>query len=153
MKVQDGSLVAMNYRLFDVKNALVESTEEEGPVTYRHGNGEILPGLEKALSGQEAGGSLRVTVAPEEAYGMYNPEGLVSVPRADLPAEHEYVPGEWISVTVEDDEHESTDEEHEPDNEMEMRIVEVHEEEIVLDANHELAGQPVTFEVEILSVD
>ncbi|HED64254.1 MAG TPA: peptidylprolyl isomerase [Planctomycetes bacterium] len=149
MKIHQDAYVEIRYRLYDKDGELVESSEDDGPVRYRHGAEEILPGLEKALEGAEAGATLRVTVPPEEAYGAYNPDGLVAVPRTELPSEHEYTPGDWISVCVEDD---GDDHDHDHDHEMEMRIVEARETEIVLDANHPLAGQEVTFEVEVLSV-
>jgi FKBP-type peptidyl-prolyl cis-trans isomerase SlyD len=148
MKVEARSEVELRYKLLDAEGHLVEETDEE-PIRYTHGREEILPGLEAALEGLEAGSSLTVALEPEEAYGPYNPEGLVAIPRAELPAEHAYEVGEWVSIVVEGLE---TEAEEDEGDEMEMRIVEVREGEIVLDANHPLAGQSVTFEVEILSV-
>lgn len=147
MNIRPGSVVEIAYRLYDAEGELVESSEEDGPVTYRHGREEILPGLEAALEGRSAGEQVRVTVAPEDAYGAYNPDGLIAVRRSELPAEHEYAPGDWLSVCVENDE-----EDHDDEGELEMRVVEVREDEVVLDANHPLAGQSVTFEVEVRSV-
>ncbi|MCI0549292.1 MAG: hypothetical protein L0027_18655, partial [Candidatus Rokubacteria bacterium] len=90
---------------------------------------------------------LEVTLAPAEAFGEYNPEGLVSVPRADLPPDVELVRDEWITVVVHGDE--AGEEEV---GEMDMRIVEAGGDEVILDANHPLAGQAVTFKLEVLSV-
>jgi len=149
MKVGKGARVSMHYRVFDAGGELVESTEDGEPVSYRHGHEEILPGLERALEGAESGGTVRVTVDPVDAYGDYNPEGLVAVPRAEVPSEHVYVAGDWLSVSIEDEDDEELDDERE----MEMRIVEVRDDEIVLDANHPLAGQRITFEVDVLSVE
>ena len=148
MNISNGAIVEMRYRLLDAEGALIEATEEGEPVTYRHGDGEILPGLEKALEGAEAGGSLRITVEPEDAYGDYNPDGLVIVPRSEMPEGEAYTAGDWLSVHVEDDGSGLPEEERE----MEMRVVEVNDEQVVLDANHPLAGQRVIFEVDVLSV-
>lgn len=156
MKVTKDTLVEMHYRLYDAEETLVESTEDEGPVRYQHGQDEILPGLESALEGAEAGGHVRVTVEPEEAYGAYNPEGLVVVPRDQLPEDQEYATGDWLSVTLEDDGEGDLDEGGAvpgEESEMEMRIVEVREAEVVLDANHPLAGQRVTFDIDVLTVE
>lgn len=158
MKVETNALVSMHYRLFDAEGELFESTAEDGPVRYRHGHDEILPRLEAAITGKEAGETLELTLAAEDAYGPYDPEGLMPIPRNELPPDHEYVAGEWISVSVEDDEADDDgdhvhDEDCEHSGEMEMRIVEVREDEIVLDANHPLAGQEVRFEVEVISVE
>ena len=146
MKIENETVVELSYRLFDQRRKLVESSDEEGPIRYRHGNEEILPGLEAALDGLEEGAEVRVTLAPEEAYGAHNPAGLVSIPRADLPEDFDYSPGDWIEVSVEDA---PADVENE---ELEMRIVELHDDEVILDANHPLAGQEVTFEMKVLSV-
>ena len=150
MKVEERSEVELRYRLLDAEGQLIEGTDEE-PIRYTHGRGSILPGLEEALEGKEAGSTLSVSLEPEQAFGAYNPEGLVSIPRTELPTEHVYEVGDWITVGVDGLEGEGDDEGEE--DEMEMRVVEVREQEIVLDANHPLAGQSVTFEVEILSVE
>ena len=150
MKVGANTVVEMNYRLFDAEGELVESTSDDGPVRYRHGRDEILPGLEVGLEGAEAGGTIRLTLDPEDAYGAYNPDGLVLIPRTELPDDISYTAGDWISVCVEGDD--ESDHDH-GENEMEMRVVEVRETEIVLDANHPLAGQSLTFEVDVLSVE
>jgi FKBP-type peptidyl-prolyl cis-trans isomerase SlyD len=154
MKVRANTLVTIHYRLFDATGELVESTEDDGPVCYLHGNEEILTGLEGGLEGSEAGQTLRLVLAPADAYGEYDPEGLVSIPRTELPSDVDYEAGDWISVSVdgEEEEGEAGDKE-DGENEMEMRVLEVRADEIVLDANHPLAGQSVTFEVEVLAVE
>ena len=147
MTITKNATVEIRYRLLDASGEVVESTEDEGPIKYRHGAAEILPGLEDALEGASPGDEVRVTLAPEDAYGEHNPEGLVVVPRDELPDE-EYSPGDWISVGLEADEGENLEE-----DELEMRVVEVNPDAIVMDANHPLAGQSITFEVEVVSVE
>ncbi len=153
MKIATNTVVEMHYKLFGPEGELLEDTADEGPVRYRHGEAEILPGLERELEGKEAGAPIQITLDATDAYGEYNPEGLVSVPRSELPAEHEYTKGDWISVQVEADDEDGDDADPRGDDEMEMRVVEVRDTEIVLDANHPLAGRRVTFEVNILSVE
>ncbi len=158
MTIQTGSRVELHYDLLDEHGHLVESTADEGPVRYVHGQGEILPGLERALEGAAAGTRLDVELEPDEAYGAYDPEGLVSVPRSEMPEDLPLSRGDWISVHVEEDEEESPEfraggeDESLEEGEMEMRVVEVGADEVVLDANHPLAGQRVTFRVTVASV-
>ena len=147
MKIHTDARVQIHYRLLDTDGELLETTDPEEPIVYTHGDEEILSGLEKALEGHEAGEEIRVELSPEDAYGDYNPEGLIFVPRSDLPEDLELTAGEWISVGVED-----TDESGEEETEMEMRVVKVHDKEVVLDANHPLAGKRVVFEVQVVSV-
>jgi len=145
MKIEKGATVEFHYELVSQDGECLESTRDDEPVTYGHGSGEILPGLEAALEGRDAGEKLQVELTPDEAYGAYDPEGLVSVPRSELSNDDELAKDEWITVSV-------TDTEDGEEGELEMRIVEVHEDEVILDANHPLAGQAVTFRVEVISV-
>lgn len=147
MKVARDATVEIRYRLLDAAGNEVESTEAEGPLRYRHGRDEILPGLERALDDARPGDRIRVTLTPEEAFGAHDPEGIVVVPRSELP-EREYRAGDWLAVQVEADEGDDVEE-----GELEMRILEVDDEALVMDANHPLAGQSVTFEVEVVSVE
>ena len=149
MNIQENSIVEIRYRLLDKDGELVESTDEDGPIRYRHGTAEILPALESALIGASAGDQRRVTLAPAEAFGEHNPDGIVIVPRQELPDE-DYSPGDWIAVGVEAEAGEQEDLEG---DELEMRVLEVNEDAVVMDANHPLAGQSVTFEVEVVSVE
>ena len=148
MKIGTGCIVEIEYELFDAEGELVENSKEGGPMVYLHGNDEIPEGLEKELEGRQKGDKLHVALPPGEAYGEYNPDGLVSVPREQFPPDAEIVPGDWIDVTLADAEgKEPTDAES-----IEMKVIEISPESIVLDANHPLAGQACTFDLTILSV-
>jgi FKBP-type peptidyl-prolyl cis-trans isomerase 2 len=149
MKIESGSQVEFHYQLFDENGELVESTADDAPVSYAHGNDEILPGLEHALDGAVEGDELQVTLPPGEAYGEYSPDGLIAVPRSELGEDFSAEKGDWILVHVEQEGAEEQDE----DEELEMRIVEISAEEIVMDANHPLAGKEVTFHVKVISVE
>ena len=89
-----------------------------------------------------------MALPPGEAYGEYNPDGLVSVPREQFPPDAEIVPGDWIDVTLADAE----GKEPQDAESIEMKVIEISPESIVLDANHPLAGQACTFDLTILSV-
>jgi FKBP-type peptidyl-prolyl cis-trans isomerase 2 len=165
MNVGDGTVVALGYKLFDEQGELVETSDEEGPLTYTHGEGELFPALEAVLEGAEIGSRRRVTLAPEDAYGPYDPAAIVSVPRANLPDDVELQEGDFLSISVEkeeledwqqgsegDEDEDDEEEEEEEDGELELLILEVGPDEVILDANHPLAGQEITFELEVLSV-
>jgi len=158
MKITDGCRVIIEYGLTDDAGTLLEDTSEDGPVEYTHGQGEILPGLEAGLAGADSGSEVTLDLEPEDAYGPYDPEGLFIVPRSEFPADAELSPGDSLEVHVADDE---TDEAEEHDHEdckehdhnvMEVVVAEVKKEEVVLDANHPLAGKRVTFRIKVLSV-
>jgi FKBP-type peptidyl-prolyl cis-trans isomerase 2 len=147
MKIQQGKVVVLKYELYRKDGSLFETSEEE-PIEFVQGDESVLPGLERALEGLEEGDKLELSLSAAEAFGEYNPEGIVAVPRAELPPDVDLVQDEWITVVVQGD---ATDEDEEV-GEMDMRIVEAGPEEVILDANHPLAGQEVTFKIEVISV-
>lgn len=147
MKIASGCIVELSYQLKDEEGAVVEQSGTDGPMSYLHGYGEIPPGLETRLTGAEVGTEFEVTLAPGEAFGDYDPDKILAVPRDQFPADAEIVPGDTITVSVADDE----DPEAET-GEMDTRVVEISPEAIVLDANHPYAGKRMTFDLRVLSV-
>jgi peptidylprolyl isomerase len=147
MKIQPGKVVVLKYELYRADGGLFETSDDE-PIEFVQGDGDVLPGLERALEGLEEGAKLELSLSAAEAFGEYNPEGIVAVPRAELPPDVDLVQDEWITVVVQGD---ATDDDEEL-GEMDMRIVEAGPEEVILDANHPLAGQEVTFKIEVISV-
>jgi FKBP-type peptidyl-prolyl cis-trans isomerase SlyD len=142
-----GSRVALRYELYDREGELLETSEESEPMEYEHGAEEIAPALEEALAGKGVGAQVRVTLPPEDAFGVPDPALIIVVPRAEIPPEVPLSVGEYLPVALEGA---SADLEGE---EIEFRIVEVGEDEVVLDANHPLAGEHVTFALEVLSIE
>ena len=146
MNIARGSRVVLRYELLDREGEVLESSEEGEPMEYVHGTEEIAQALERALAGKQAGDKVRVTLPPEEAFGAVDPALIVSVPRSEIPPEFQLSVGEYLPIELEDAPEDLADEE------IEFRIVEVGEDEVVLDANHPLAGETVTFALEVVSV-
>jgi len=148
VKISTGCIVELAYALRDSGGDLVEHSEEDGPMVYLHGNDEIPETIETELEGRGEGDEVHVSLAAGVAYGEYNPDGIVTVPREQFPPDAEIVPGDWIDLTIADEEGK------EPENaeSLEMRVVEISPEAIVLDANHPLAGQACTFDLKVVSV-
>jgi FKBP-type peptidyl-prolyl cis-trans isomerase SlyD len=144
VRIQPKSRVELAYELFDEDGELVESGDAADPIVYVHGSGELPAELEAALLGKSVGDHVRVELGAGVAFGDFDPEGIVSVPRESFPPDAELVPGEVVTVQLEDDEGDG--------GEMEMAILEISPDGIVLDANHPLAGRAVTFDVRVLSV-
>jgi FKBP-type peptidyl-prolyl cis-trans isomerase 2 len=105
------------------------------------GAGQIIPGLEAALSGMSAGEEKTVTIPAAEAYGDHNPQAVQQVPREAVP---DHIPldlGTQLQVQTQDG------------RALPVVVTEVTEEQVTLDANHPLAGKDLTFAVEVVSVD
>ncbi|WP_297514358.1 peptidylprolyl isomerase [Thermococcus sp.] len=150
MKVEAGDYVLFNYvgrfengEVFDtsieelaMKHGVYVEEREYGPMWARIGVGEIIPGLDEAIIGMEPGEKKTVTVPPEKAYGMPNPELIIKVPveeftRAGLE------PQEGLYVMT--------------DSGI-AKILKVEENMVSLDFNHPLAGKTLIFEVEVIEV-
>ena len=156
MKIKTGCIVELVYKLKNTEGEIVEESGEDGPMSYLHGNSEIPPSLEEQLDGVEEGAELEVTLAAGEAFGDHDPDRIIAVPRSEFPQDAEIVPGDWISVTVADDEDDNGEDEagdgpSEPE-EMEMRVLEISPDAIILDANHPYAGKEVLFDLRVVSV-
>lgn len=145
MKISEGHLVELEYVLQIEGGDVVESSQEEGPLQYLHGNGEIPERLEEALLGKEAGAKLELTLEPAEAFGDYDVDAITTVPRGEFPEDAGLEKDQWIQVEVQMDDDTEDDEEFE----LEMRVVEVNDESVVLDANHPLAGKTIKYTVEV----
>ena len=146
MPIEKGNVVELEFELRDADGELIESSRDEdgAPLRYIHGDGELPHKVEQALLGKTEGDEVIVDCEADEAFGPYDPEGLVSVPRNELPEDAEIVPGDWLTVGVE--------EEDGSEGTLEARVVEVSPEGIILDLNHPLAQEPVQFRMKVLAV-
>ena len=82
--IREGSKVAFDYVL-TVEGKVVDSSEGRGPLNYTHGDGTLISGLTRQMEGLGAGAEKEIEVAPEEAYGVHDPEGMREVPISMLP--------------------------------------------------------------------
>ena len=136
--IQKGATVKIEYTLTDEKGKILDTSKGKEPLTYIDGEGQIIPGLEKALRGLHAGDQKRVVVPPEEAYGPIRP--VIEVPKERIPPQAHRV---GTSLMVRNG--------NSPP--MPVQVKEIKEKTIVLDANHPLAGMFLTFEVKVVGVE
>ena len=139
MTVEKDTVVTMDYSLTDDEGTLLDTSEGRGPLSYIHGKGNIIPGLENALEGKEAGEHVEAVVPPAEAYGERDEERIVSIPRDRFSGVDTIEPGMQFQAQV--------------DGQTQILTVqEAGEENVTVDANHPLAGKTLKFEVEIREV-
>jgi FKBP-type peptidyl-prolyl cis-trans isomerase SlyD len=137
--IQDGVVVSLSYVL-TVDGEELARTGDGEVMDYLHGADNIVPGLEKALTGKKVGDRVHVTLPPEEAYGKYDEEEIEELDRADLPDADQLEKG--MVIEVEDEE-----------GYVYLAFVrEVTAETIVLDYNAPLAGKTLTYDVEVMAV-
>lgn len=113
---------------------------ETGPVQIVIGAGEFFPQIEEALVGMGKGEKKKIVVPAAEAFGEYDDTKLFTVPVADLPEDFDAEEGDELILSGDDDE------------EMGVTVVEKTAEEITFDANHPLAGNDLTFELELVEI-
>lgn len=137
--IANDHVVTFNYTLTNSEGEQLDKSEEGSPLAYLHGHANIIPGLEKELTGKSAGDSLKVTVAPAEAYGEYMEEAVQEVPKEMFQGVDTIEAGMQFHAEAQGG----------------MQIVTVKAVEgdtVIIDANHPLAGQTLTFDVEVVEV-
>lgn len=139
MNIAPDAVVQIHYTLKDDEGEVIDSSEGREPLTYLHGRGNLIPGLERELEGKKAGDRLNVTIAPADGYGEYNEELTQEIPRSALPDAADLQEG--MQVHARSDQGMVT-----------LTVIEVGEDTITLDANHPLAGKTLHFDVEIADV-
>jgi peptidylprolyl isomerase len=117
-----------------------DSSEGRDPLSFELGSGQIIPGLDAGVTGMEVGESRKVRVEATDAYGDRHPDRVQAVDRSSVPDHIPTDPGTQLQVQTQDGQT------------MNVVIVEVTEEEVILDANHPLAGQALTFDVELIKI-
>ncbi|MGH2544486.1 MAG: FKBP-type peptidyl-prolyl cis-trans isomerase [Ardenticatenaceae bacterium] len=138
--VKKDKVVDLHYTLRRADGQVEDSTTGEPPLPYLHGAGNIIPGLESALEGRGRGDKFTVTLAPAEAYGEYDSELVDEIPLDAFPEGTEMAEGDEIFFLTEEGE------------EMAGFIESVTEETLLVNYNHPLAGETLTFEVEIAGI-
>lgn len=140
MQIARDTVAAIDYKLTDNDGQVLDTSEGREPLSYLHGAGNLIPGLESALEGQTEGDSLTVTVEPEEAYGERDERLVQQVPMAAFEGVEQVEAGMRFQAT---------------DEQGQGRVVtvtEVEGDQVTVDANHPLAGQPLNFEVNVVEV-
>ena len=140
MKIASGSVVGIDYSLHLGDGEVIDASGPGEPMTYLHGEGQIVPGLESALEGLSVGDKKQVVIAPGEGYGEHDPRGLQEVPKGAFPPD--FQPQVGMELTAEG-----------PNGEpVPFTIREVKPEAIVIDLNHPLAGKTLHFDVTVREV-
>jgi FKBP-type peptidyl-prolyl cis-trans isomerase SlyD len=139
LKVRDGQVVSMEYTL-KVDGRVAATSEGQEPMEYVHGAGNILPGLERELTGMGIGERKEVVVAAADGYGEVDERAFMDVPRDQLPKEArmEYGTvlqlkdrtGQWVNA----------------------RITNVKDRTVRLDFNHPMAGKKLHFAVKVVAM-
>jgi FKBP-type peptidyl-prolyl cis-trans isomerase SlyD len=139
MTIAKNRVAAIDYTLTGDDGQVIDSSKGREPLEYIHGKGNLIPGLENALDGKDEGAALKVTIAPGEAYGEYDPKLVQPVPRANFGSADNIEVGMQFQART-------------PAGVHVVRVVKVDPDNVTVDANHPLAGQTLHFDVKVVSV-
>ena len=139
MNIEKNRVVTFHYTLRDEQGTVIDSSSGRVPLSYLHGKGNIIPGLEQALLGKVAGDKLDVTVQPEQAYGRRD-ERLVQIVARNLVGDiADLKPGMQVRASG-------------PQGARLVNVVRVERDFVTVDGNHPLAGRTLHFSVEVAEV-
>lgn len=139
MKIQENSVVSIDYTLTSDEGEVLDSSQGGEPLTYIHGMGNLIPGLERELEGKGMGVALKVRIAPEDAYGVRDEDMVARVPRTQMPKGAPLEVGMQFQAAG-------------PEGAQVVTLVKVEDDAVWLDANHPLAGMHLTFDVTVVAV-
>lgn len=139
-QVKQGDSVKVTYRGTLADGTEFDSSADQPPLEFTIGNGEVIPGFEQAVIGMALGDSKTLTIPADQAYGPRLEEMIADVERSQIPAEIELMVGAQLEVS------------QEQGHSYVVMVTALNEETVTLDANHPLAGQDLTFEINLVAL-
>ena len=139
-QAKKGDQVAIHYTGKLSDGSVFDSSMDSKPLSFTLGEGQVIEGFEEAVYGMTEGEQKSVTIPPEKAYGERNEEMLVDVPRSQFPDNINPEEGQQIQI------------ENEKNEEMLVYVSKVTDNTVTLDANAPLAGEELTFELDLVSI-
>lgn len=136
MTAEKTKVIGFHYTLKNDAGEVLDSSEGHDPMLYLAGSGQILLGLDAAISSLAVGEKTSVSLAAKDAYGEVNPAFKMNVKLGQFPPGTEVKPGLQFKIN------------NEPGSPM-FRVINVLGEEVFIDGNHPLAGVNLNFDVEI----
>lgn len=139
MIAEKNKVVTFHYDLKNAEGEPMESSHGKDPMVYLHGFNAIIPGLEQAMEGHEAGDTFSATIEPEDAYGIRNENNVQRIPLKRLKGVGKVRVGQILNLQTNK-------------GQVQVTVLKVGRFNVDVDGNHPLAGQQLTFDVEITAV-
>ena len=138
MIVAANKVVKMHYSVLDNNKNTIDNSFDGEPLVFIVGTGYLIPGLENALLGKEAGDTFSVTVEPDQGYGERHDDLMQAVPKSMFEGMDIEVGMQFRATTDAGDQS--------------VMIIDIQDEEVIVDGNHPLSGITLHFDVEVLEV-
>jgi peptidylprolyl isomerase len=139
-EAKSGDSVHVHYTGKLADGSVFDSSEDRDPLTFQLGKGQVVPGFNKAVTGMKVGEKKTETFPADQAYGPRLENLIFTIPRDNLPPGYDPGVGEMLGMETKDG--------------RQMDVVVIHSDESVVkvDANHPLAGEDLTFEIELVKI-
>lgn len=141
IQAKNGDKVQVHYTGKLDDGTIFDSSETHEPLGFTIGAAQVIPGFEHAVIGMELGQSKTVRIAADEAYGPYQEEMIIQVARSEFPEDMQVEIGQQFHMI------------HENDEKIIVTVKELTESSVTLDANHPLAGEDLTFDIELVKIN
>lgn len=139
-EVKSGDTVRIHYTGTLSDGTVFDSSEGRDPLEFTVGSGQIIPGMDKHLPGMNVGEKKTIVAVAAEAYGERHDDAQQAVPREQIPAEIPLEKGLQLQMQS-------------PQGQViPVTVVEITDTEVTLDANHRLAGEDLTFDIELVEI-
>jgi peptidylprolyl isomerase len=139
-KAKKGDVVKVHYKGKLNSGEQFDSSEGREPLEFTVGAGQMIAGFDAAIPGMIVGEKKTITIAPENAYGEKNEEAIIEFPKSNIPQDMKLEPGMKLQLR------------NEAGHPVPVVVTEVKDDVIILDANHELAGKELIFDIELVEI-
>ncbi|MEZ2131112.1 MULTISPECIES: peptidylprolyl isomerase [unclassified Sinorhizobium] len=139
-EAKSGDIVRVHYVGMLIDGTPFDTSKNREPLQFEIGAGQVIPGLERGVSGMNVGETQTVKIAAADAFGPHDPQKIQTVPRNTIPQNIDLKPGMQLQA------------QSRAGTPMTLSVVEVGPIEVTVDANHPLAGRDLMFEVELTEI-
>ena len=140
MNVKKGDKVKVHYRGTLTDGTEFDSSQGREPLEFEVGAGMMIKGFDDAVNGMKVGEKITVNIVADEAYGQRNDELIYQIPSEQIPEDLDPKVGQTLSM------------QHPDGHSIPVQVVEVTDKHVGIDANHQLAGQDLVFEIELVEI-
>jgi peptidylprolyl isomerase len=137
---EDGDTVRIDYTLCLSDGTVYQTTVGNQPLEFVIGEGSMLADFEEAVIGMKVGESKTVTIAATDAYGEYREDLIIKIKRSQIQGGEDVKIGDYLTVTNSDG------------RTSQVKVIDVSDDDVIIDANYPLAGEDLTFKIDLLEI-
>jgi peptidylprolyl isomerase len=140
-KAKKGDNVKVHYKGRLTNGEQFDSSEGREPLAFTVGAGQMIKGFDDAIPGMEVGEKKTINIPAKDAYGEKNADAIIEFPKSNIPEDMKLEPGMKLQL------------QNQAGQPIPVVVSEVKDDVVVLDANHELAGKELVFDIELVRID